>query len=128
MRYQGSSVQRGLGRLFTVLAKAAIILPLGSFCIWWGYSMSRAVGGGVHNFRQAVLLTVAMSGVTTTLAAVVWTISPFLHKRQTWIGLAIKTTVETGLILIIYTAVVFVWRQNWTPTQGLSEEAAEPLP
>jgi hypothetical protein len=124
MRSHDSSVQRGWGRLFAIIAKAAILLPLGSLCIWWAYSMNQSVAGGAHNFRQALLLTIEMSGITTALTALVWIVSPYLHKQQTWIGLAIKTTVETGLILILYTAAVFAWRQNWTPAKGLTEDAA----
>jgi hypothetical protein len=124
MRHQDSSSDRGLHALATVIVKAAVLLPLGFVCIWWAYSMNRAVGGGAHSLRQAMLLTVAMSGVTTALAAVVWITSPFLHKSQTWLGLAFKTAFETGLILCLYTAVVFACRQSWTPAKGLTEEAA----
>ncbi len=124
MRNRDVSFHRGLGALVAVITKAVVLLPLGSVCIWWAYSMNRAVGGGAYTLRQAILLTVAMSGLTTTLAAVVWIVSPFLHKRQTWLGLAFKTSLETGAILCLYTAVVFEWRQNWTPAKGFTEEAA----
>lgn len=124
MRNSDASVHPGLGSFVTILTKAVVLLPLGSLCIWWAYSMNRAVGGGAYTLRQAVLLTVAMAGVTTVLAAVVWIVSPFFHKRQTWLGLAFKTAVETGVILCLYTGAVVAWRQNWTPAKGLTEEAA----
>jgi hypothetical protein len=124
MQNRDVSFHRRLGALVAVVTKAAVLLPLGSVCIWWAYSMNRVVGGGEYTPRQAFLLTVAMSGLTTTLAAVVWIVSPFLHKRQTWLGLAFKTAIETGAILCLYTAVVFARRQSWTPAKGLTEEAA----
>lgn len=124
MRNADTSARRSFGAFLAVITKAVVLLPLGSACIWWAYSMNRAVGGGAYTLHQAVLLTVAMSAVTTVLAAVVWVLSPFVHKRQTWLQLAFKTAVETGAILCFYVAVVLAWRQNWAPSKGLTDEAA----
>ena len=124
MRMHDSSFVRGLGDVSTVAAKAIILLPLSSLFIWWAYSMRLNVAGRAYSFHQAVILTVAMSAITTGLTAIVWIVSLFFHKRRPWLRLALKTTSETAVILILFVVVVSAWRQSWTPAKGLSDEAA----
>jgi hypothetical protein len=82
------------------------------------------VKGGVYSFSQALFLAFKLSVLTTILTSLVWLLSPLFHKQQSKLELAIKTAVESGLILIIYTAVVFFWRQQWSPEKGMSEAGA----
>src|SRR5579871_5136330 len=88
-----------LGLIALLTMKAFVLLPFGTLCIWWAYSMNRVVGGGSYTFGHAILLSIALSGITTSLATLVWTVSLFLHKEQTWLGLALKTSVETAITL-----------------------------
>jgi hypothetical protein len=111
-------------RLGVLLAKAAIFWPCAGFCIWWAYSMRAQVHGGNHTFLQAVGLTIEMSFLTTVLTSIVWIASPRIHRQATWIGPAVKTAFETALVLILYTAAVLLWRDNWTPKKGMSDAAA----
>jgi hypothetical protein len=62
--------------------------------------------------------------LTTCLTAVVWIASSYIHKRVTWLSLGIKTALETGGVLILYTAAVLAWRNNWTHEKGMSDSAA----
>ncbi len=86
--------------------------------------MGAQVQGGFYTYRGAVILTVEMSLLTTGLTAIVWIVSPYLHQHSTWISLTIKTALETGLVLTLYAAAVFAWRQQWTLEKGMSESAA----
>jgi hypothetical protein len=120
----GQRLGGGMHRVLGILAKYVILVPCSSICVWWAYSMSKQVGGGVLPLPEAIRLVVEMSLLTTTLAAIVWAAHPRIHRQGTWIGLAIKTTLETALILILYTAAVLFWRNEWTPGKGMSESAA----
>lgn len=86
--------------------------------------MSAFIHGGRYGYREALHLTITMAGITTTLCGVVWLSSPILHRKQTWIGLALKTTLETGVMLFLYTAAVVWWRDQWTPEKGMTDAAA----
>ena len=86
--------------------------------------MGAQVHGGVYTHSEAARLAIQMSLLTTGLTAAVWIVSPYVHKQVTWISLAAKTALETGLVLAIYTAVVIAWRQHWTPEKGMSDSAA----
>ena len=65
-----------------------------------------------------------MAVLTTCLVSIVWIVSPYIHRSQRRIGLAIKTALETWLILALYTSAVFMWRDHWNPAKGMSEETA----
>lgn len=75
--------------------------------------MPAAIHGGAYSFDQALHLVFEMSGITTALVSIVWLLSPLIHKQQTWIGLAVKTGLETGLVLLFYTVAVLLWRGMW---------------
>jgi hypothetical protein len=117
-------MENPLRRALVLIVKAAIFLPFCSICLWWAYSMGAQVQGGFYTYREAVLLAIEMSLLTTALTATVWIVSPYIHRQATWISLAIKTVLETGFVLALYTAAVFTWRQHWTPEKGMSESAA----
>jgi hypothetical protein len=36
----------------------------------------------------------------------------------------VKTVLETGVVLALYTVAVIAWREHWTPEKGMSESAA----
>ena len=111
-----------LSRSLTLALKAGIFALCCSVCIWWAYSMGAP--GSFRTHHEAALLTIQMAMLTTCLTAVVWIASSYIHKRVTWLSLGIKTALETGSVLILYTAAVLAWRNNWTPEKGLSESAA----
>jgi hypothetical protein len=85
---------------------------------------SLSTPGNFYTYNEAVLLTIQMALLTTCLTAVVWIVSPYVHKNLNRISLGVTTVVETVIVLALYTAVVFAWRQNWRPEKGLSESAA----
>jgi hypothetical protein len=120
----GRGFYRGIQVAVVLVVNAAILFPCSAICLWWAYSMGMSVAGGARSFSQATILTIEMSLLTTVLASIVWLLSPRLHKEQTWLGLAVRTAIETAAILILYTALVLVWRQQWKPADGLSASAA----
>ena len=111
-----------LGRSLALALKAGIFALCCSVCIWWAYSMGAP--GSFRTHHEAALLTIQMAMLTTCLTTVVWIASPYIHKRVTWLSLGIKTALETGGVLILYTAAVLAWRNNWTPEKGMSDSAA----
>jgi len=86
--------------------------------------MSSTVNGGFYSHNEALRLVTEMAVLTTCLVSIVWIVSPYIHRSQRRIGLAIKTALETWLILALYTSAVFMWRDHWNPAKGMSEEAA----
>ena len=106
------------------IAKAIVFLTCCSMYLWWAYSMRKQAEGGYRTLSQAIHLTIEMSVLTTVLAAITWFVSRRIHRRATWIGLAIKTALETAVVLTLYTALVIFWREQWTPEKGLSDSAA----
>jgi len=86
--------------------------------------MGAQVRGGVYTQSEAVRLAIQMSLLTVGLTAIVWIVSPYVHKQVTWKSLAVKTVLETALVLAVYTAAVIAWRQHWSPERGMSDSAA----
>lgn len=117
-------MENALRGAFVLMVKAAIFLPCCSICLWWAYSMGAQVQDGVYTYGEAVRLAIQMSLLTTGLTATVWIVSPYAHKQVTRISLAVKTVLETGVVLALYTAAVIAWRQHWTPERGMSDSAA----
>ncbi len=113
-----------LSRTLVVILKAVVLLPVCSMYLWWAYSMRGQVSGGFRTFSQAVVLVIGMATITTVLTAIVWILSPRLHRELSWIGLALRTCGETAIILILYAALVFAWRETWSPARGMSESAS----
>ena len=91
--------------------------------LWWAYSMAARSNEGYYTRSEAVRLTAEMALVTTVLVCIVWLASPFFHREQTWLRLAVKTAVESAGILVLYTTVVMVWRNSWKPEKGLTDSA-----
>jgi hypothetical protein len=110
-------------RVLVILAKYVILVACSAISIWWAYSMSLQVKDGVLPFLEARRLVVELSVLTAALSAAVWIANPLVHRQGTWIKLAVTITLETALILILYTAAVFVWRDHWNPADGMSEPA-----
>jgi hypothetical protein len=86
--------------------------------------MSAGIHGGAYAYGEALHVTVAMAGITTVLCGIVWLLSPLLHKKQTLLGLALRTTLEAGLMMALYTGLVVWWRDQWTPQKGMTETTA----
>ena len=86
--------------------------------------MRASIEGGFYRYHEALGLVIGMALITTCLAAIVWVASPYIHPNARRIGIAIRTVLETGLLLLLYTSAVVIWRDHWTPTKGMSEEAA----
>jgi hypothetical protein len=107
-----------------LIVKASIFMPCAAACLWWTYSMSAVIHGGAYAFSEALHLTIAMAGIATVLCSIVWLLSPILHKKQTWVGLALCTTLEAGVMLALYAGLVVWWRDQWTPQKGMTEAAA----
>ena len=116
--------EKTVRKALVIVAKAAIFIPCCASWLWWSYSMHATVNGGFYTRNEALWLVIAMSVITCCLVTVVWMASPYIHRSQGWIGLAIKTSLETWLILALYTSAVFMWRDQWTPAKGMTEEAA----
>jgi hypothetical protein len=111
-------------KVIVIAAKAAVFIPCCAWWLWWSYSMHATVNGGFYTHNVALRLVIEMSLITTCLIAIVWIASPYMHQSQRWIGLAIKTALETWLLLALYTSAVFMWRDHWNPAKGMSEGAA----
>jgi hypothetical protein len=86
-----------------------------------GYSMNALIEGGYRNFSQSIFLVLEMSAIATGLTSIVWMVSPRFHRLATWLGLGIRTALETALILTLYAAAVFLWRNQWTAQKRMSE-------
>lgn len=111
-------------KAIVIAAKAAIFIPCCAWWLWWSYSMHAVVDGGFYSHHEALRLVIEMSLLTTCFVVIVWLVSPYIHRSQSRIGLAIKTALETWLVLALYTSAVFIWRDHWTPAKGMSEGAA----
>lgn len=96
---------------------------LSGVVLWCAYDIEMQIGGGYYKLRQAIANVAAMGLIITILTGLVW-FQVTRNKNQKMRGwLSWSVTWKTAVCLIVYTSIVVVWRQSWTPRRGLSDSS-----
>jgi uncharacterized membrane protein len=107
-----------------LLLKCSVATVVASIAIWWAYSINSQIAKGVVSSAAARRLTIELAGIICFLLLPVQVFPTVSWRKRSrlWIG-----TLTFGLALVVlflYAAFVWEWREHWDISQGLSENAA----
>jgi hypothetical protein len=107
-----------------LLLKCCVAMIVASLAIWWAYSMNSFISGGAVSFSAARLLTIELAVIMCFLLLPVQVLPALLWRKRSrlWIGMC--TFGLAFIVLFLYAAYVWEWREHWDISKGLSENAA----
>jgi len=86
--------------------------------------MSTKIRSGRYSTAEALVLVLELACIVMLLLVPIEVLAPFIHRRNSRFVLSFAVFGESFLMLLLYVALVWWWRDRWTVSRGLSEYAA----
>jgi hypothetical protein len=107
-----------------LLLKCCVAMVVASLAIWWAYPMSSDITEGTVSIAAARLLTIELAGIICILLLPVQILPAFLWRKRSRLWIGMSTFGLAFIVLFLYAAFVWEWREHWDISKGMSENAA----